>query len=112
MAWVVGVGMFLGLLAIGAGITTLRTGWMVPTARRRVTRPRLHGLGAVLTGASVLLQGLCYFRVLPDVPWEARFFGGNALLFGGLLLVALSQMLPLRGDGERFSAGVSGKRWG
>ncbi|MFE5198693.1 hypothetical protein ACFQ93_34080 [Streptomyces sp. NPDC056601] len=86
----------MGLLAIALGIVTLRTGWILPTARRHVTRPRLHGLGALLTGASVVLQSLFYFRLLPSVSWEARFFSGNALLFSGLLLIVLSQLLPLR----------------
>lgn len=95
MAWVVGTGALLGLVAIALGIVTLRTGWIVPTARRHVTRPQLHGLGALLTGTSVVLQGLFYFRIVPSVSWEARFFGGNALLLGGLLLMALSQLLPL-----------------
>lgn len=96
MAWVIGTGALLGLLAIALGIVTLQTGWIVPMARRRVTRPQLHGLGALLTGTSVVLQGLSYFRVLPSVSWEARFFGGNALLLGGLLLIVLSQLLPPR----------------
>lgn len=96
MAWVVGTGALLGLLAIALGIVTLRTGWILPTARRHVTRPQLHGLGALLTGASALLQSLFYFRILPSVSWEVRFFGGNAFLFAGLLLITLSQMLPLR----------------
>lgn len=96
MAWVVGTVAFLGLLAIALGIVTLRTGWIVPTARRHVTRPPLHGLGALLTGSYAVLQGLFYFRVLPSVSWEARFFGGDALLLAGLLLIILSQLLPLR----------------
>lgn len=96
MAWVVGTGAFLGLLAIAFGIATLRTGWILPTARRHVTRPELHGLGALLTGVSALGQGLFYFRILPSVSWEVRFFGGNAFLFAGLLLITLSQLLPLR----------------
>ncbi|MEU3519077.1 hypothetical protein ABZ770_28035 [Streptomyces sp. NPDC006654] len=96
MAWVVGTGAVLGMLAIVSGIVTLRTGWILPTARRHVTRPHLHGLGALLMGISVALQGLLYFRVLPGVSWEARFFGGNALLLAGLLLITLSQLLPLR----------------
>ncbi|MFK0110716.1 hypothetical protein [Streptomyces sp. NPDC091217] len=86
----------MGLLVIALGIVTLRTGWILPTARRHVTRPQLHGLGALFTGTSVVLQGLFYFRVLPSVSWEARFFGGNALLLAGLLLISLSQLLPLR----------------
>ncbi|GAB2923698.1 hypothetical protein GCM10027028_22080 [Streptomyces sundarbansensis] len=96
MAWVVGTGAFLGLRAIIWGTVTLRTGWMVPTARRHVTRPQLHGLGALLTGTSPLLQSLFYFRILPSISWEVRFFGGNAFLFAGILLIALSQMLPVR----------------
>lgn len=95
MAWVVGTGAFLGLLAIALGIVTLRTGWILPTARRHVTRSKLHGLGALLTGASPLLQSLFYFRILPSVSWEVRFLGGNAVLLAGLCLIALSQLLPL-----------------
>ncbi|WP_327121168.1 hypothetical protein OG206_28790 [Streptomyces sp. NBC_01341] len=100
MAWTAGMGALLGLLAIASGFVTLRTGWIVPTARRHVTRPRLHGLGALLTGTSVVLQSLCFFRVMPSVSWEARFLGGNALLFGGLLLIAFSQLLPPRRSHE------------
>ncbi|MFF0597966.1 hypothetical protein [Streptomyces antibioticus] len=95
MAWIVGTGMLLGLLAIVAGSVTLATGWTVPTARRHVTRPRLHGFGALFMGTSLVLQSLLYFRILPSVSWEARFFGSNALLFSGLLLIGLSQS-PLR----------------
>ncbi|MGW5176956.1 hypothetical protein ACWERY_21720 [Streptomyces sp. NPDC004082] len=95
MAWVVGTGALLGLLAIASGIVTLQKGWIPPMARRHVTRPQLHGFGAVFTGTSVLLQSLLYFRVVPRVSWETRFFAGNALLFAGLLLIACSQ-LPLR----------------
>ncbi|MEW2299948.1 hypothetical protein AB0958_08190 [Streptomyces sp. NPDC006655] len=84
------------LLLIASGVVTLRTGWTLPTARRHVTRPRLHGLGALLMGISLFLQGLLHFRVLPSVSWDARFFGGNALLLAGLLLIILSQLLPLR----------------
>ncbi|WP_445068363.1 hypothetical protein [Streptomyces sp. SAS_281] len=107
MAWVVGTGALLGLLAIAAGIVTLRTGWIVPIAQRHVTRQQLHGLGALLTGTSVVLQSLFYFRVLPNISWEARFLGGNALLFSGLVLIALSQLLSLRrGHDHHGTTGV------
>ncbi|MFJ8857069.1 hypothetical protein ACIRD8_01420 [Streptomyces sp. NPDC102451] len=96
MAWVAATGMLIGLLAIALGISTLRTGWILPPARGHVTRPRLCGLDALLTGASVLLQCLVQFHILPGVSWEVRFFGGNALLLSGLLLTALSHLLPLR----------------
>ncbi|MEU2335576.1 hypothetical protein ABZ608_18615 [Streptomyces sp. NPDC013172] len=57
-----------------------------------MTRPQLYGLGALLIGISLVSQSLFCFRVLPSVSWEARFFGGNALLLAGLLLIALSQL--------------------
>ncbi|MFI6875119.1 hypothetical protein ACIBL6_16950 [Streptomyces sp. NPDC050400] len=96
MAWVVGAGALLGILAIASGIVTLRTGWVLPTARGHVARPQLHGIGTLFIGSNLVLQSLAHFGALPDVSWEVRFFGGNALLFGGFLLIALSQLLPLR----------------
>ncbi|WP_327269326.1 hypothetical protein OG233_18920 [Streptomyces sp. NBC_01218] len=99
MAWVVGAGGFLGLLVIALGIVALRTGWILPTTRRHVTRPRLYGLGGLLTGASVLVQSLLYFGILPSVAWDVRFYGGIAFLLAGLFLIALSQLLPLRRNG-------------
>ncbi|MGW7224703.1 hypothetical protein [Streptomyces cyaneofuscatus] len=96
MAWVVGTGLLLGLLLIAMGTVTLRTGWIVPTARRHVTRPQLHGIGALLMGASLVLQSLLYFGALPSVSWETRFYGGNALLLGGMLLLIVGQSLPQR----------------
>ncbi|MCX4532277.1 hypothetical protein OHA79_32885 [Streptomyces sp. NBC_00841] len=101
MAWVVGAGMLMGLLAIASGIVTLRTGWILPMARRHATRPQLHGLGALATGACPLIQGLFYFRILPSASWEIRFFGGNALLLTGLLLIAASQLLSPRRSPDR-----------
>ncbi|SCD70380.1 hypothetical protein GA0115243_103870 [Streptomyces sp. ScaeMP-e83] len=98
MAWVVGTNLLLGLLLIAMGSAALRTGWIVPTARRHVTRPRLYGCGALLMGASLVLQSLMYFGALPGLSWEARFLGGNALLLGGVLLMLVSQLLPTRRD--------------
>lgn len=88
--------MLMGLLAITVGLVTLRTGWLLPPARRSVTRPRLHGLGGLLLGMSLVLQGLFYFSILPSVSWEIRFFGGNALLFTGLLLISSGQLMARR----------------
>ncbi|MEV7088422.1 hypothetical protein AB0O07_21460 [Streptomyces sp. NPDC093085] len=101
MVWVAGVGLLVGILAIGMGAVTLRTGWVPPTVRRRGVRTRLHGAGVALTGTSLVLQGLLALRVLPAVPWEAGFYGGNALLIGGLVLIVLSRFLSRRRDPDR-----------
>ncbi|MER6097836.1 hypothetical protein ABT154_18640 [Streptomyces sp. NPDC001728] len=94
MAWMVGAGMLLGVAAIALGLLTLRTGWVPPWTRRHVTRPRLQGVGALLVGLTLFLQGLVYFGVLPGLSWEARFFGQLALMLSGLACIAMSQLLP------------------
>lgn len=53
------------------------------------------------------MQGLFYFRILPSASWEVRFFGGNALLFSGRLLIATSQLLsPRRSPDPADPSGV------
>ncbi len=96
MEWVVGSGMFLGLLAVALGVASMRTGWALPWVRRRVSRPRVYGLGALLVGATCVIQGLFYFRFVPKPSWEFQFFGTNALMFSGLILMGVSQMRPSR----------------
>ncbi|MGV9991533.1 hypothetical protein [Streptomyces sp. NPDC003374] len=96
MAWLVGIGMALGLLALVYGAVSVPTGWTLPWTRRHLTHPRLHGLGAALIGLPVLAQGMFYFGILPDPSWEARFFGLNLLLLSGLALLAFGQLLPPR----------------
>lgn len=96
MEWVVGSGMFLGLLAIALGMASIRTGWTLPGMRRRVTRPQIYGLGALLVGAPCVIQGLFYFHFVPSPSWEFHFLGTNALMFSGLILMGVSQMRPSR----------------
>jgi hypothetical protein len=96
MAWVAGFGMVLGLLAIALGTASIRTGWTLPWVRRRVTRPWIHGLGAFLVGASCVVQGLFYFRIVPSPSWEVRFFATNALTFSGLILIGAAHVLATR----------------
>ncbi|WP_223280852.1 hypothetical protein [Streptomyces antnestii] len=92
MEWVVGTGMLAGLLLIASGTASMRTGWVPPWARRRVTRPSLYGLGAVLVGVPCVVQGLFYFRILASPSWEVRFVAQNALMFSGLILIGVGQM--------------------
>lgn len=101
MAWFVGVGMVLGALLIACGIASLRTGWVPPWVRRRVTRPRLFGLGALLVGVPEVVQGPLYFQNAFGLSWEVRFLGCNVLTFAGLALLAAGQLLPPKAAAHR-----------
>lgn len=96
MEWVVGSGMLGGLLLIALGTASIRTGWTLPRVGRRVTRPSIYGLGVLLAGVPCVIQGLFYFRIVPSPSWEIHFFGANALVISGLVLMGVGQMLPPR----------------
>jgi hypothetical protein len=96
MEWVVGVGMFLGLLAMAEGTAAIRTGWTSPWPRRRVIPPRIYGLGAALTGVPLVVQGLFYFRIVPSPSWDYHFLGTNALMLVGIILMGAGQMRSSR----------------
>ncbi|MFD5557425.1 hypothetical protein ACFWIA_26735 [Streptomyces sp. NPDC127068] len=108
MEWVVGAAVFVGGLAMTAGLVMIVTGRGLPWVRRPGSRPRLHGSGALLMGMSLVVHGLIDFDVLPDASWEVRFIGGNVLLFAGLALMAASQLLPDR-NGDRNRDGVGSR---
>ncbi|KUN77071.1 hypothetical protein AQJ66_34240 [Streptomyces bungoensis] len=96
-----GAGVALGALLIASGIASLRTGWVPPWVRRRVTRPRLFGVGALLVGTPEVVQGLLYFQSAFALSWEVRFLGGNLLTFAGLALLVAGHMLPPKAAGHR-----------
>lgn len=98
MGWVIGIGMLVSLALIALGVVSMRTGWVLPWARRHVTRPRVYGFGALLAGVPCVVQGLYYFRLplLPDLSGDVRFYGTTPLLLCGLLLIGLGQLLPRR----------------
>jgi hypothetical protein len=90
--WIVAGGMVLGALLMALGTAALRTGWTLPWARRHVTRPGMYGLGGVLMGLPVFVQGFFYFDIVPEPSWEVRFFGMNVLLLSGIALSGISQL--------------------
>jgi hypothetical protein len=101
VSWFAGVDVAVGLLALLAGAISLRTGRPLPGVRRPVRQPRLHGLGAVLIGVACLLQGFFHFGVIPSPSWEVRFFGANALLLCGLVLLMVDGFRSRAGDAVR-----------
>jgi hypothetical protein len=109
MEWVLGAALFVGGLAVTAGLVMLVTGRNLPLVRRPGVRPRLHGLGVLLVGAALLVHGLIDLDVLPDASWGVRFVGGNVLLLVGLAVIVGSQLVPERGgDRDRDRVGPRG----
>lgn len=99
VAWMLGVSMPVGVLAIVMGVVAFRTGWVIRPARRSVRRPRVYGVGVMVMGAGILTSGAAYFVArlgdLSGPPWGALV--GNALVLVGIAFVAASYLLPPRG---------------
>ncbi|TQK49840.1 hypothetical protein FBY35_0114 [Streptomyces sp. SLBN-118] len=92
-----GVAIVVGPLSMALGTASILTGWTWPWARRKVKKPRIYGLGALIVGTACLVQGLLHFRTTPTGPWEMRFL--NALVLCGLAVLAAGQGSTLRRKG-------------
>ncbi|WNI26345.1 hypothetical protein [Streptomyces sp. ITFR-16] len=86
------------LLLADSGAAALARGWVLPTNRRPVHRPRPYGW-AQLTVACALCRQLVFLLVLDDV--GTRQWGtlaGSVLLVAGLVAMAVSHR-AVRGGG-------------
>ncbi|WP_406279028.1 hypothetical protein OHT93_38610 [Streptomyces sp. NBC_00191] len=88
------VALLVGPLSMALGTASILTGWTWPWARRKVKKPRIYGLGALMVGTACLVQGLLHFRTTPTGPWQMRFL--NALVICGLAVLAAGQGSSLR----------------
>ncbi|MGW3656911.1 hypothetical protein ACWD6R_14995 [Streptomyces sp. NPDC005151] len=97
----------LALLVAASGVAAITRGWVLPTNRRPVHRPRLYGWGQ-LVAAFALCWQVVFLLVLsdPDIldpairGWVT--LTGSALLLTGLILM----MLGHRTGGNRQSNGT------
>ncbi|WP_406515842.1 hypothetical protein OH809_29285 [Streptomyces sp. NBC_00873] len=81
----------VALLFAASGAAGITRGWVLPTNRRPVRRPRLYGWGQ-LVAAFALCWQMVFFSVISDIDirqWGTLF--GSALLLTGLILMGMSQ---------------------
>lgn len=91
----------LALLVAASGVAAVTRGWVLPTNRRPVRRPRLYGWGQ-LVAAFALCWQMAFFWVISDIDirqWGTLF--GSALLLTGLILMMVSR----RTGGNRQGSG-------
>ncbi|MFF7442627.1 hypothetical protein [Streptomyces sp. NPDC008122] len=91
----VGAGLSLGILGTVLAGVVLVTRWVPPWNRGHVASPLLFGVGILMASLGNVLMGLEYFGVLPEVSWEVRFFGFNGMTWAGVLVIGVSQILPV-----------------
>ncbi|MEU0630180.1 hypothetical protein [Streptomyces sp. NPDC005989] len=97
----------LALLAAASGVAGITRGWVLPTNRRPVHRPRLYGWGQLVVAFALCWQ-VFFFLVLndPDIlAPDIRGWGtlpGSALFLTGLILMMLSH----RTGGNRQGSGT------
>ncbi|MET7495342.1 hypothetical protein [Streptomyces sp900116325] len=80
----------LALLIAASGIAAITRGWVLPTNRRPVHRPRLYGWGQLVAAFALCWQQV-FFWVLSEP--DTRQWGslsGSALLLTGLIVMMLS----------------------
>ncbi|WP_405680333.1 hypothetical protein [Streptomyces sp. NBC_01238] len=90
----------LALLIAASGVAGITRGWVLPTNRRPVHRPRLFGWGQ-LVGAFALCWQQVFFWVLSDP--DIRQWGtlaGSVLLLTGLIVMAVSRRTRGRRQGS------------
>ncbi|MFF2328315.1 MULTISPECIES: hypothetical protein [unclassified Streptomyces] len=80
----------VALLIAASGAAAVTRGWVLPTNRRAVHRPRVHGWGQ-LTVAFALCWQMFFLLVLSDP--DTRQWGtltGSVLLLAGLIVMMVS----------------------
>jgi hypothetical protein len=80
----------LALLGAASGVAGITRGWVLPTNRRPVRRPRLYGWGQLVAAFGLCWQTV-FVWVISDIgnrQWGALF--GSALLLTGLILMMVS----------------------
>ncbi|MFD3994464.1 hypothetical protein [Streptomyces sp. NPDC058548] len=90
MPWFLFVPSVLGVLLVVGGVAAIRTGWVLPFQRRRVSHARLFGWAQLVMAVAFGIQVGGYFLG----EGEARsVLGVVALLalLGGLVLVIVAQ---------------------
>ncbi|GAA3372982.1 hypothetical protein GCM10020367_31120 [Streptomyces sannanensis] len=92
----------LALVMAASGVATVTRGWVLPTNRRPVLRPRLYGWGQLVVAFALCWQQV-FFWVISDIgirQWGT--LSGSALLLTGLIVMMVSH----RAGGDRQGSGA------
>ncbi|MFE2089397.1 hypothetical protein ACWD4L_37890 [Streptomyces sp. NPDC002596] len=92
----------LALFIAASGAAAVSRGWVLPTNRRPVRRPRLYGWGQLMVAFALCWQ-MVFLLVLSDP--DTRQWGtltGSALLLTGLIVMMVSH----RTGGNRQGRGT------
>ncbi|WP_329615909.1 hypothetical protein OG244_24930 [Streptomyces brevispora] len=93
----------VALLIAASGVAAVARGWVLPTNRLPILRPRLYGWGQLLVAFALCWQVL-FLLVLSDS--GTRQWGtlaGSVLLLAGLVVMTVSR----RASGGRQGSGAS-----
>lgn len=91
----------LALLIASSGVAAVTSGWVLPTNRRHVRAPRIHGWGQLVVAFALCWQ-LAFGLMISDS--GARPSGtliGAALLLAGIVVMMVGQLAggDRKGDG-------------
>ncbi|MFJ9523187.1 hypothetical protein ACIRPK_33705 [Kitasatospora sp. NPDC101801] len=82
------------LFFLVTGLAAVIRGWLLPTSRRHVHNPRLHGWGQLLMALALTWQVLIRLAGGDTGPLPRGLITGGGLQLTGLILLFISQRQP------------------
>ncbi len=80
----------LALLFAASGVAALTRGWVLPTSRKHVTRPRLYGWGQVAIAIALCCQATFGLMAIGFGSRQWGTLAGSVLMVTGVLVIAMS----------------------
>ncbi|MEV0489010.1 hypothetical protein [Streptomyces atratus] len=92
----------VALLVAASGVAAVTRGWVLPTNRRPVRRPRLYGWGQLVAASALCWQMVFFWGISGIGIRQWGTLSGSALLLTGLILMMMSR----RTGGDRQGSGA------
>ncbi|ELS57249.1 hypothetical protein [Streptomyces viridochromogenes] len=80
----------LALLIAASGVAAVTRGWVLPTNRKPVGRPRLYGWGQLLVAFALCCQAVFGFVISDSGSRQWGTLTGSALLLAGIVVMMVS----------------------
>ncbi|NUV67071.1 hypothetical protein G6W57_08110 [Streptomyces sp. CAI-121] len=81
----------LALLIAASGVAALTRGWVLPTGRKHVIRPRLYGWGQLVIAVALCCQVTFGLMTSGIGSRQWGTLTGSVLMVTGVLVIAMSQ---------------------